>query len=276
MRYSYHPETGQTLCIGGCLPADPSVISVKFGEVINLSTLSVPSTYDPLHYDWARGSPALNKYGLLNILANNKYGCCVFTACGHAEDQDQALSGNVYTPITSDQVVQSYALTGFDPVTGANDDGAEVSQVLEWWRTVGLFDGRRILGHAKVNAADPSELAAALWLFEGGINGMGLDDTWVAGMDTMTSGFVWPVGPGGPNPNNGHSTYFYGGFNRVGPFIDTWGMTGTLTWSAAARYCTGQGEAHVVITEQSLSNATKKSAAGFDAEQLLAKLSQVS
>jgi len=89
------------------------------------------------------------------------------------------------------------------------------------------------------------------------------------------AGFIWDVA-GNADPDNGHC--FCGeGYNRIGVLIDTWGMIGTVTWGAVAKYAStaGQGELYAVLGLDAISKATQKAPNGFDATQLLADLQAI-
>ena len=64
-------------------------------------------------------------------------------------------------------------LTGYNPVTGANDDGYNIRDMLNYWKSTGLY-GHKILCYASVNYKDPDEVAIAQWLGCGVIGGFQL------------------------------------------------------------------------------------------------------
>ena len=99
--------------------------------------------------------------------------------------------------------------------------------------------------------------------------GVELPDEWISPMPS-SSGFVWDLA-GAPDQNNGHC--FVGvGYTAQGVQIDTWGMIGTITWAAIAKYATtaGEGELYTVLGPDGIAKATKKAPNGFDWSQLVA------
>ena len=265
--------TGQLVTFGRVI-SPRRVKSFPIAKAINLSMLP-PA---PMPFDWAKGNLALNEAGLENVLNNDKYGDCTCAGVAHIIDQALAKSGNPYSPVTPAQVLYAYSQVtdpAFNPSTGANDNGADETAVLNWWRDHGfLADGsHKILGHATVDQSNISLITSCAWLFENLYLGMALPDAWVKpGPDA--SGFVWGV-EGDPNPDNGHCVIAYG-YNRVGLFINSWGLFGTLTWAAVAKYCAPpDGELHVVLTEDSINRASLKAPSGFDRDQLLAYLKAI-
>ena len=81
--------------------------------------------------------------------------------------------------------------------------------------------------------------------------GIDLPDAWITPFPSA-SGFVWDVA-GASDPNNGHCVIGLG-YNAQGVIIDSWGMLGTITWAAVAKYCAANvgGELFTVITPDQL------------------------
>jgi hypothetical protein len=64
------------------------------------------------------------------------------------------------------------------------------------------------------------------------------------------------------------------GYDAQGIRLDTWGLLGTMTWAAVAKYLTalGQGEFHAVFSTDSIARGSEKAPNGFNAAQLQADL----
>ena len=82
------------------------------------------------------------------------------------------------------------------------------------------------------------------------ILGVELPAAWVAKSEPSEKRLtVWDVA-GDPDPvENGrkHCIVAYG-YNAQGVLIDTWGMFGTITWAALAKYCSGEsGELYTIV-----------------------------
>ena len=75
-----------------------------------------------------------------------------------------------------------------------------------------------------------------LWLFENLMMTLELPDAFVDAMDTMENGFTWNLS-GPPNPDNGHAICGFGYNNKGINPISTWGMTGSMPFSALGYYC---------------------------------------
>ncbi len=207
---------------------------------------------------------------LAQVLGNDTLGDC--TAAGAFHTGGLLLGGaGAAIPYTTNDVIAFYsATTGYIPGDESTDRGGDEQTVLNYWQQTGLLPSQhQIAGWLGVNGADPIEVKTALWLMENVYFGVELPDGWINPMPTG-SGFVWDVA-GDPDPDNGHC--FVGvGYNSQGVLIDTWGMIGTMTWAALAKYaCTaGQGELYTVLGPDGVSKATAKAPNGFDWSQLVA------
>ena len=71
-------------------------------------------------------------------MGNDKIGDCTCAAAGHLIMEWTSLAQpKMFTP-TDPQIVAAYsAITGYNPKTGANDNGAAELDVLNYWRKTG-------------------------------------------------------------------------------------------------------------------------------------------
>ena len=209
-------------------------------------------------------------------LLNDQLGCCTASAAFHIVG---AMLGNADAPVawTDEQVRLFYERFGYRPDDPSTDRGANEVDVLNSWHTHGLLaDGsHKIGGYVAVNADDPAELRAALWLFENVYFGVELPDEWINPFPAR-DGFMWGATAGAPDPENGHA--FPGlGYNAEGVIIDTWGLTGVITWSAIAKYCgrAGNGVVWAVLSTDSLKRGVQKSPEGFNWTQMIAGMNLI-
>ena len=232
------------------------------------SDLPVPPTVE----HWAKGSPG--RPSLENIYGNNTLGDCVEAAAGHMIGLWRGNAGNGLPAPTAEQVIQFYSATsGYIPGDPATDRGSDEITVLNYWVAQGFFlDGTsKIAGWANVDADNQLLMKQCIYLFETGMAALELPDAFVNPFPSA-NGFVWDVA-GAPNPANGHAVMAVG-YDALGIRIDTWGLLGTMTWAAAAKYLTalGQGEFHAVFSADSIASASEKAPNGFSAAQLQADL----
>jgi hypothetical protein len=208
---------------------------------------------------------------LANVYCNDTLGDCVIAGIGHVVGVLTAGATGSPFVYTNDQIIQLYsAIGGYVPGQPSTDQGCDEQTALNYWENNGAPAGsHRIAGWLSVNAADPTEYRAALWLFENLYFGLELPDAWINPMPAE-SGFTWNAA-GPADPNNGHCVVGVG-YTAQGVTIDTWGMTGTLTDKAIAKYGTqdSHGEVYTVVSQDAISQASQKAPNGFDWSQLIA------
>ncbi len=73
------------------------------------------------------------------MMDNDQLGDCTCAAAGHLIMEWTANAGKKMVTPTDKQIVAAYsAVTGYNPVTGANDNGANEVDVLNYWRQTGI------------------------------------------------------------------------------------------------------------------------------------------
>lgn len=183
-----------------------------------------------------------------NMDGNDSKSDCTAAAAHKIQAIFDCARPRVWRQSTLPDVLWTYTQTTnppFDPVTGANDNGAEMETVLSFWQGHGLFqDGYgKIKAAQAVDATNKAEVQAALnangVLYAGCLLPAAIEQI-------RGTGFMWPM-LGAPQANLGHCVLIYG-FDDVGVFVSTWGMEGTITWEAFAFYFGGQsGELYTVV-----------------------------
>ena len=161
-------------------------------------------------------------------------------------------------------------LSGWNGVPNdPSDTGLTELQVFNVWAANGLTPGgHTITGFVQLDASDPGEIMAAIWLFENVYRAAELPQPWIDGMNTMQDGFVWD--DVGKPTNEGHAWMGFG-YNQSGINIDTWAMLGTETWASVAAY----GAVYTVLGVDILERATQKSPLGVNWTQLLSDLESI-
>ena len=212
---------------------------------------------------------------MTNVYGNDRLGDCTAAGAGHiigalARQRPQRRS-------RADRRSRSSPSTRSRPATIPptlnSDQGGDEVTVLNDWRDKGFFaDGSgKILGWANVDGANIQRVKQAIWLFENVYFGVELPDAWISPFP-QANGFTWDVA-GDANPAHGHC--FAGlGYNDNGVIVNSWGMMGTVTWAAVAKYATtpGQGELHVAFSEDAIERASARAPNGFDVAALTADL----
>jgi hypothetical protein len=233
---------------------------------------SMPSP--PAKCDYTKAAAA----SLSNIYENDTLGDCVIAGMAHVVG---VLTGNAGTKpflYSNAQITALYsAIGGYVPGEPSTDQGCDEQTALNYWENNGALPpnttdptgAHKIAGWMTVNATDAVEVRTALWLFENLYFGIELPDKWINPMP-KASGFTWDIA-GKSDPNNGHCVAGVG-YTANGVVIDSWGMTGTITDAAIAKYAVqaSGGELYTVVSLDGIDKATQKAPAGFDWSQLIA------
>lgn len=157
-------------------------------------------------------------------LFNDRAGSCVFSGAGHMVNLlNQHTSRPLY--VNADMVRDAYATTGYDPETGAGDNGANIREhLLKPWKALGWW-GTKAIAYARVDPTNVEEVALATWLGGGLIGGYNLPADCFEQNDgqgrpqwSMPEG-GWAPGEG-PSASRGHCIYTHG--VRSG---NTWGQS---------------------------------------------------
>lgn len=269
-----HPVTGQSFKMGRKRPTLTAKLTFKqIADAGVLPNVTVPQT---TNYS------GIAAKSLHDIYKNDVWGCCVVAGAFHVRGVTSFNSTKGYGVVFSDaQVEHDYAaIGGFDPSKtqpdGSNptDNGCDEITALNYWRTHGFPDGVKLLNYAAVDPTNVAEIKLAMYLFENLYFGVELPDAWVNPFP-QNPGFVWDVA-GDPVPENGHC--FIGcDLHKKGIKIDTWGMTGEITFDAIAKYASDRngGQLFTLLTPDIVNRLTQKSPAGYDITTLTKYLAKV-
>lgn len=206
---------------------------------------------------------------LADIMLNDQLGDCVIAGAYHVVGVETGNATGAPYHATKSQIISDYsAIGGYKPGQPSTDQGCDIPKALKYWQSHGFANGTKLLGSIAVDATDKNEVMLAMYLFENLYFGVALPDKWITPFPSG-NGFVWDVA-GAPDLQNGHC--FVGvGHDAVGVHIDTWGMIGTVTYAAIAKYCTSitDGELHVLLTPDQLAKGQSKAPNGIDWSALL-------
>lgn len=205
-----------------------------------------------------------------NVDLNDQLGDCVIAGYCHIRGVTSANSGGPEVLFSSSDIIKMYsAIGGYVPGNPSTDQGCDEQTALNYWTQHGGTDGSKLLGWLALDATNPTEYRTALWLFENLYFGIELPDAWINPMPSGP-GFTWGVA-GAPDPHNGHCIMGMG-YSPSGVKVDTWGMLGTMTDSAIAKYCgpSGGGELYVLVSPDLIAKGQSRAPTGFDWSQLIA------
>jgi hypothetical protein len=208
------------------------------------------------------------KVGSWPMMMNDRLGDCTCAAAGHFIEEWTAYSGQK-TILSDEQIVAAYStISGYDPRTGKNDNGAVELDVLKYWKNTG-FAGHKILAFVGLEPENFDHIKASVFLFGGCYIGMALP------LSAQTQG-TWSVPPGGvsgtgaPGSWGGHAVPVVG-YDAHGLTVVTWGALKRMTWGFWQAYC---DEAYALLSPDWL-DAGNSAANGFDLDQLEKDLVEV-
>ena len=234
---------------------------VKLGK--KLGVVDDPRTFKLKTYLPSRlpKPPARNSTGAkepIRMYANDRYGDCAFACMAHRIDVHENASYQQEIQLSNEDVLWSYGdVTGFDPATGANDNGTYMIDALNYFRHTGMgkeSDGSRhtIEAFAKLPNFNGKTTESVLntwkvgaWMF-GGIY-VGAWMPWSA-LDQLNARKEWTVtaGPDAEPGTWGGHVMFFPAYSEKKVSLTAWGMRQKATWDWLAKYT---DEAYVVICE---------------------------
>lgn len=201
------------------------------------------------------------------MYANDEIGDCTCACIAHMEMlmSEHALGAVIY-PLQEDVVKLYSTVSGYDPATGLNDNGAAITDVLEQWRTKGL-SGRKILGWAQIDHTNIEAVKQAIWLFGAVDIGVNLPKS---AMDQFQGGKPWTLVANDGGIEGGHSFPLFG-YGSQGCNGNTWATRWGIDWDAFLKYC---DEAYAVVTQDWITNLGR-TVSGFDLAQIQADLNML-
>lgn len=202
------------------------------------------------------------------MMHNDTLGDCTCAAAGHMIMAWTSCSKGKASRPTDAAILKAYsAVSGYNPKTGANDNGAVELDVLNYWRKTGV--GGHVIGaFAATTLNNIDHVKAAVYLFGGCYIGISLpisaqnQDVW----DLPAGG---ATGDGAKGSWGGHAVCVVG-YDEQGPSVITWGAVKKMTWAFWNTYC---DESYAIISNDFLNNG--KTPAGFDMAALQADLKAI-
>jgi hypothetical protein len=224
----------------------------------------------PAPPDQADLTSKVNSWGMME---NDQLGDCTCAAAGHLIMEWTANAGKKMVTPTDKQIVAAYsAITGYNPTTGANDNGAVEIDVLNYWRQSGIA-GHKIGAYVALEPSNHIHIMDSVYVFEGCYIGLQLPTSAQAQVQNHQP---WSVPPGGPTGDGkpgswgGHAVPVVA-YDTRGVIVVTWGALQAMTWSFWEAYC---DEAYAILSTDYL-NDKQQSPAGFNMQQLEADLADL-
>jgi hypothetical protein len=207
------------------------------------------------------------------MMDNDQIGDCTCAAAGHLIMEWTAnAKGKMVTP-TDKQIVTAYsAITGYNSTTGANDNGANEVDVLNYWRQTGIAS-HKIGAYMALEPSNHTHIMDSVYIFGGCYIGVQLPTSAQAQTQNHQP---WSVPPGGPTGDGkpgswgGHAIPVMA-YDARGVTVVTWGALQVMTWSFWAAYC---DEAYAILSTDYLSGK-RTTPQGFNLAQLQADLADL-
>jgi len=216
----------------------------------------------PAAKDWSAGVP-------FQMWGNDKYGCCAFAAQAAAVATWTNAAQALVVLMTSTVLANYGAVTGFDPATGANDDGTVLLYELNYWRTNGLERPGQtrdyLTAFGSLVCADIDSIKRAVCFLGGvlagvvvpnGFMSLGLGEDWDLTKITDLS------------PAGGHAIWICG-YNVLGVFFNTWGTRTFMPWATFTRIA---DEAYGLLSRENWLTIHSLSPNNENFDQLLAEV----
>lgn len=217
----------------GRLPADPTTPKLKLASFLSSTGIAYPE-----NRDW------LSKVSSWPMYLNDRLGDCTCATVGHLVQVFNRYGQNTDVRVSDSDVLRAYeAVSGYNPATGANDDGAVVQDVLSYWRKTGV-GGHKILAFAQVDFKNADELRSAMNIFGNIYLGIDFPNT---AMDQFDNDEPWDV-VYGAHSEGGHAINagYYDVSDNMWKVV-TWGKVQPMTQAFFDKYVE---EAWVVISQE--------------------------
>jgi hypothetical protein len=220
--------------------------------------------------DWYSAVPATSWLMLANgpdnSISNGYQGCgdCTCAAAGHIVDQvEWYAEGNTPATVTGPAVLAMYeGLAGYNPNTGANDNGATCQGALQYWQANGLA-GFKPSGFAQLDVTNLNLIKTVIDVFGCVYTGFDVPSIFETQFNNNQPWDV-PKGRSGGQIVGGHCVPLVG-YDATYLYCVTWGAVQKITYAAFAKYWAGtqDGEAWAVVVPQ-LMEASGATPSGLD------------
>jgi hypothetical protein len=197
-----------------------------------------------------------------------KEGCgdCAWAGPAHETMELDKKATRTVAPFNAETVIKQYSeYSGYDPVTGANDNGSEVRDVLKWRQEKGLRDAggtpHKIGPYVSLEPKNIEHLLLAAYLFENVGIGIEVPDS---AQRQFSEGQPWSVVQGA-KIEGGHYVPVVGRPQSGVIAFVTWAQRAMMTDSF---YTTYNDEAWAYVSAEQFTAVTGKDYEGYNEAQL--------
>lgn len=213
----------------------------------------------PASVDYTQG---ITDWGMF---LNDKIGCCTCSAAPHMRKiWSKLVTGTEVSDVDADVLKAYEDVTGYDPATGQNDNGANEIDVLNYWRKTGI-GGEKILAFVALPVTRHLFIQIATWILAGIYIGVSMPlsaQAQVGGLWDVTD----PTSPDAAAGSWGGHAVPICGYSPEGLTVITWGQEQKMTWRWFDAYCM---EAYAAIPSEYEAFALKASPQGFNLAQIV-------
>lgn len=213
-------------------------------------TGALPDPARKVYREYKTPADAMQMYG------NDQYGDCVWAMLANILILMTVHTGEIVIPTDADVLGAYSAVTGFDPATGANDNGTAITDALDYMRTTGM-SGHKILAWAQIDHTNLLHRDLGVDLFGATLVGVQLP---MSAQRQFSNGQSWEV-IDGDEIEGGHAI-LHPGYGSMGGDYVTWAK-----WNQKASSIWEQtyiDEEYVIITEDWLNHVTQTTPGGLD------------
>jgi hypothetical protein len=248
----------------------PMIAGMKLGrnpkkfnaKTLMLSKYLLPDLPEPpakVYREWKVPASAWGMYG------NNVCGDCTLAAKAHILMMMTAhTAGAMFVPDPADIIAAYSAISGYNPATGANDNGCAMTDVLDYFQTTGIA-GHKILGWAAIDSASMHQGIYIFGVVDVGVN---LPNS---ALNQTQAGQSWDVVPDDGGIAGGHDVPYFG-YGGSGATCVTWGATQPSTNAWDEKYIE---ESYVILTQDWLNNASGLAPNTLNLDALTADLAAI-
>jgi|SRR5579872_1953630 len=201
------------------------------------------------------------------MFGNDSIGDCTCAAIAHMLMLMTAHTGPIVIPTITDVISAYSAVSGYNPSTGENDNGAAITDVLNYWKTVGIA-GRKIDGWAQLNQANLQHVEQGVYLFSAIDIGVNFPNS---AMQQFNAGQPFEVLADDGGIDGGHSVPNFG-YGSEGQTCVTWAKRQQMSAQWFQKYC---DEAYVVLTKDWIDAARDIAPNNLDYAALVADLAAI-
>jgi len=204
------------------------------------------------------------------MFMNDSIGDCTCAAAAHLIEVWTKNAQVKESELRDSYVLRAYEnISGYDPQTGLNDNGAVGIDVLNYWRKRGIGN-HRILAYAKIETSKRLNVFTACWLFGGIYVGIQLPNSAQKQLDNKQDWSIMDSGvDSAPGSWGGHAISI-STMNADALTCITWGQTQRMTWEFFNAYC---DEAYAILSRDWLRR--NQAPNGFAITELLADLTEI-